>query len=155
MSVSVCVTFVVSTGCESCTRPISTNPGSMEAGECALTRGTCFATRRLELVVVAGRLWISWRVCGGAGFFRFFFSSNAHGLLQVRGHTPCLMYLSTSTHSYPTPIQAKTHTHEAKISRFLSPQMTHNNPTPIQAQKTKYTQGQKKKTTNVFSAPKF
>ena len=41
--VSVCVTFVVFTDCESCTRPMSTNPGSMEAGECGLTRGTCFA----------------------------------------------------------------------------------------------------------------
>ena len=33
----VCVTFVVFTYCESCTRPISTNPGSMEAGEYELT----------------------------------------------------------------------------------------------------------------------
>ena len=41
---------------ESCTRPIFTNPGSMEAGECGLTRGTCFAARRLELVAVAGLL---------------------------------------------------------------------------------------------------
>ena len=54
--VSVCVTFVVFTDCESCTWPIFTNPGSMEAGECGLTRGTCFAARRLELVAVAGRL---------------------------------------------------------------------------------------------------
>ena len=36
VSVSVCVTFVVLTDCESCTRPISTNPGSMEAGEYGL-----------------------------------------------------------------------------------------------------------------------
>ena len=39
---SVCVTFVVFTDCESSTRPISTNPGSMEAGEYGLTRGMCF-----------------------------------------------------------------------------------------------------------------
>ena len=65
----VCVTFVVSTDCETCTRPISTNPGSMEAGECGLTRGTRFAARRLELVAVAGRLWMSWCVSGEAGFF--------------------------------------------------------------------------------------
>ena len=52
----VSVTFVVFTDCESCTRPIVTNPGSMEAAECGLTRGTCFAARRLELVAVAGRL---------------------------------------------------------------------------------------------------
>ena len=32
VSVSVCVTFVVFTDCESCTMPISTNPESMEAG---------------------------------------------------------------------------------------------------------------------------
>ena len=79
----VCVTFVVFTDYESCTRPISTNPGSMEAGECGLTRATCFAARRLELVAVAGRLRISWRVFGGVGFFLIFFSPNAHGLLQV------------------------------------------------------------------------
>ena len=65
MSVSVSVTFVVFTDCESCTMPIWTNQGSMEAGECGLTRGTCFAARRLELVAVAGWLWISWRVFGG------------------------------------------------------------------------------------------
>ena len=44
----VCVTFVVFTDCESCTRPISTNPGSMEAGEHGLTRGTCFVARGLS-----------------------------------------------------------------------------------------------------------
>ena len=83
----MCVTFVVFTNCESCTRPISTNPGSMEAGEYGLTHGTCFVARRLEVVAVAGLLWISSGVLGGANFFvfflRFFFASNAHGLLQV------------------------------------------------------------------------
>ena len=89
MCVRVCNTeFVVFTDCESCTRPISTNPGSMEAGEYGLTRGTCFMASRLELHTVAGLLWISWCVLGGADFsviffFRFFSSSNAHGLLQV------------------------------------------------------------------------
>ena len=53
---SVCITFVVFTDCESCTRPISTNPVSMEAGEYGLTRGTCFVARRLEVVAVAGLL---------------------------------------------------------------------------------------------------
>ena len=87
---SVCVTFVVFTDCESCTRPISTNPASMEAGEYGLTRGTCFVVRHLEVVAVAGLLWISLCVLGGAIFFVvlflfsiLFFSSNAHGLLQV------------------------------------------------------------------------
>ena len=82
----MCVTFVVFTDCESYTRPISTNPGSMEAGEYGLTRGTCFVAFRLQLDAVAGLLWISWCVSGGAdfsGFFFIFFSSNAHGLLQV------------------------------------------------------------------------
>ena len=69
VSVSVCITFVVFTDCESCTRPISTNPGSMEAGEYGLTRGTCFLACRLELDAVAGLLWISWCVSGGANFF--------------------------------------------------------------------------------------
>ena len=54
--VCVCVTFIVFTDCESCTGPISTNPGSMEAGEYGLTRGTCFVARRLEVVAVAGLL---------------------------------------------------------------------------------------------------
>ena len=86
MSVIVCLTFVDFTGCESSTRPISTNPGSMEVGEYGLTRGTCFLACRLELDAVAGLLWISWFALGGAGFFPcffVFFSSNAHGLLQV------------------------------------------------------------------------
>ena len=59
----------------------------MEAGEYRLTRGTWFFARRLEVVAVAGLLWISWCVLDGANFFLIFFfdffSSNAHGLLQV------------------------------------------------------------------------
>ena len=60
-SVYVCVTFVVFTesDSESCTRPISTYLESMEAGEYGLTRGTCSIARRLEVVAVAGLLWIS------------------------------------------------------------------------------------------------
>ena len=85
LSVCVRVRVFLLTDCESCTRPISTNNrGSMEAGEYGLTDGTCFVARRLEFVAVAGLLWISWCVLGGAGFFSlFFFPSNAHGLLQV------------------------------------------------------------------------
>ena len=50
----------------------------MEAGEYELTRGTCFIARRLEVIAVAGLLWISWCVLGGVEFllflfFRFFF----------------------------------------------------------------------------------
>ena len=55
----------------------------MKAGEYGLTRGTCFVARRLEVVAVAGLLRLSWCVLGGADFFCVFFSSNAHGLLQV------------------------------------------------------------------------
>ena len=51
----------------------------MEAGEYGLTRGTCFVARRLEVVAVAGLLWISWCVSGAAGF-RFF---------SLRTHTAC------------------------------------------------------------------
>ena len=47
----------------------------MEAGECGLTRETCFTARRLELVAVAGRLWISRCVLGGANFFYVLFMS--------------------------------------------------------------------------------
>ena len=42
--------------CESCTRPISTNPRSMEAREYGLTCWTCLVTRHLEVVMVAGLL---------------------------------------------------------------------------------------------------
>ena len=73
--------------CESCTRPISTNPGSMEAGVYGQTRGMCLVARRLEVVAVAGLMWISWCVLVGVDFlycFLFiFFSSNAHDLQQV------------------------------------------------------------------------
>ena len=73
MCVRVCdIEFVVFTDCESCTRPISTNPVSMEAGEYGLTRGTWFFARRLEGVAVAGLLWLSRCVFGEAGFFLVF-----------------------------------------------------------------------------------
>ena len=58
----------------------------MEAGEYGLTRGTCFVASRPEVVAA-----VDFVVCFGCGgifrvfFFRFDFSSNAHGLLQVRG----------------------------------------------------------------------
>ena len=94
----VCVTFVVFTDCESCARPISTKPGSMEAGEYGLTRGACFVARRLEVVVIAGLLWISWCVWVRRDFgevFRFFFFERTRSAASMR--PPCLIYLSTST----------------------------------------------------------
>ena len=76
--------------CESCTRPISTNPGSMEAGEYGLTRGTCFVACRLELDAVAGLLWISWCVLGGEDFFPVF--SSVHFFFQAEdGIRDCLL----------------------------------------------------------------
>ena len=65
--------FVVFADCESCTRPISTNPVSMEAGEYGLTHETCFFARRLEVVAFAGLLRLSWCVLGGVDFFELFF----------------------------------------------------------------------------------
>ena len=44
----------------------------MEAGECGRTRGTCFVAVCLEVVAVAGLMWVSWCVFGGAGFFLVF-----------------------------------------------------------------------------------
>ena len=70
----LCVTFVVFTDCESCTRPISTNPVPMEAGEYGLTRGTCFAARRLHVIAVAGLMWVSWCFWVGRDVFVLFMS---------------------------------------------------------------------------------
>ena len=72
----------------------------MEAGEYGLTRGTCFLACRLELDAVAGLLWISWCVLGGAIFFVFiffpifFFFERTWPAASMR--PPCLIYLSTS-----------------------------------------------------------
>ena len=59
----------------------------METGEYGVMRGTCFVARRLKVVAVAGLLWISWCVLGGADIFVILFSTlfslNAHGVLQV------------------------------------------------------------------------
>ena len=81
------------TDSESCMRPISTNPGSMKAGEYGLTRGTCFIRRPLELVAVAGMLWISWCVLGAMDFFAFFFS-----ILFLRTHTACRKFEAALPH---------------------------------------------------------
>ena len=105
MSVSVCVTFVIFTDCESCTRPISINPGFMEAGEYGLTCGTCFLACRLELDAVAGLLWISWCVLGGADFSaffspRFFFFFECTRLV-ASFRPPCTIYFSNSNEARP------------------------------------------------------
>ena len=97
----MCVTLAVFTDCESGTRPISTNSGSMEAGKYGLTRGTCFVVCRLELDAVAGLLWISCCVLGRADFSVFFFSICffffERTLPAAYMRPPCLIYLSAST----------------------------------------------------------
>ena len=70
--VRVCLTFVVFTGCGSCTRPISTNQGSMEAGEYRLTRWTRFVARCLEVIAVAGLMWVGGVFSVGRDFIDFF-----------------------------------------------------------------------------------
>ena len=95
------IEFVVLTDCENCAKPISTSPVSMEAGEYGLTRGTWFFARRLEVVAVAGLMWVSWCAFGGAGFFPcffifiFIFFERTRPAASMR--PPCLIYLSTST----------------------------------------------------------
>ena len=83
------------THCESCTRPTSTNPGPMEASEYGLTRGTCFVARRLEVLAVAGLLWIPWCILGGAEFSVFFFSI----CFFLRTYTACCIYEAALPHS--------------------------------------------------------
>ena len=105
VSVSVCVTLVVLTDCKSCTRPISKNPGSMEAGEYGLTCVTCFLACRLELDAVAGLLWIWWWVLGGAEFISVFFFPDFFFFERIRPaasmRPPCLISLSTSNEARP------------------------------------------------------
>ena len=82
-------------------RPISTNPRSMEEeSEYGLPNGTCFTARRLEVVAVAGLLWIYFVVCpfsawwNSVFFFRFLYFQYTRPTASTR--QPCLMYLSTS-----------------------------------------------------------
>ena len=79
LPVSVFVTFVAFTDFKSCTKLISPNTWSTEAGEYRLTRGTRFVARRLEVVAVAGLLWVPWCVLGAARFrvLREFVFSNS------------------------------------------------------------------------------
>ena len=78
--------------------------------ECGRTRGTCFIARRLEVVTVAGLLWIR-GVFGGGGIFlcfvcRFFLSERTRPAASMRPplasclRASCLIYLSTSTAVY-------------------------------------------------------
>ena len=81
-------------------------PGSKEAREYGLTRGTCFVASRLEVVAVAGLLWISCCVLGGADIFVracvcvcvcvFFERTRPAASMKP----PCLIYLFNSTLFY-------------------------------------------------------
>ena len=44
----------------------------MEAGKHGLTRGARFVAVCLEVIAVAGLMWVSWCVFGGAAFFFVF-----------------------------------------------------------------------------------
>ena len=93
MCVCVCVTFVVFTDCESCARPISTNPGSMESGVWANAWDVIH--HMSSRVARGGRAAVdSLCVLGGADFsvilfFDFFF---------LRTHTACCKYEATLPH---------------------------------------------------------
>ena len=95
LSMCVCVTFVVFTDYESRTGPISTNPGSMEAGEYGLMRGTYFVTPSR-----GGRdrrPTVDFVVCfGWGGFFRVLFS-----FFILRTHTACCKYDAPLPHLPP------------------------------------------------------
>ena len=77
----------------------------MEASEYGLTRGTCFAARRLEVAAVAGLLRLSWCVLGGVDFFVFFFRPffflRTHTAYCEYEATSCLLYISTSNEASP------------------------------------------------------
>ena len=83
--------FVVFTDCDSRARPISANPESTEANEYGLTRGTCFVARCIEVVAVAGLLWIS-RVFSVRRDFVFCL------VFFLRTHTPCGKYEAALPH---------------------------------------------------------
>ena len=71
----------------------------MKAGEYWLTDGTWFFVHRLEVVTVAGLLWLSWYVLDGANLFLFFsfsiFFLRTHTACRKYEAASCLIYLST------------------------------------------------------------
>ena len=68
----VCVAFVIFTDYESCTRPIFTKPGYIEARQYWLARGTCIVACGFELHAVVEILWTPWCVLVGRFFFHVF-----------------------------------------------------------------------------------
>ena len=67
----------------------------MEAGEYGQTLVTCFVARLLEVVAVAGLLWLSWCVLGGADFFAILFFCD---FLFLRTHTAYFKYEAALPH---------------------------------------------------------
>ena len=87
-SASICIVCIQA-------RPISTNPRSTEE-ECeyGLPSWTCFTARRLEMVAVAGLLWIYLVVCFVSVWWDFVFFSFS----LLRTHTACCKYEATLPH---------------------------------------------------------
>ena len=79
-------------------RPIAIYPASMEE-ECeyGLPSGTCFTARRLEVVAVAGLLWIYFVVCFFSVLWNFVFLIRFLYFERTRPtastRQPCVMYL--------------------------------------------------------------
>ena len=66
----------------------------MEAGEYGLTGGARLVALCVDVVVVAGLMWVSWCVFGGAGFFPLFFRF----CFSLRTHTACRKYEAALPH---------------------------------------------------------
>lgn len=107
IAVYVCLLFVVHClsafygvviDCESLTRLISADLGSMKEGEYRLTRAAFFDARRVQVVAVAGILWSWWCASSAAGylgdFFRYLLFEPTQPAESMR--PPCLLYLSTT-----------------------------------------------------------
>ena len=62
----------------------------MEAGEYGLAGGTSFIARHLEVVAIAGLLWISWGVSRVVGLLSFFL----HFYVERTRLDACLLYTS-------------------------------------------------------------
>ena len=67
----------------------------MEAGEYGLTRGTCFVACCLDMVAVAGLLWVSWCVLDALGFFSCF---RVFFFFFLQAHTTCCRYETALSH---------------------------------------------------------
>ena len=94
MCVRVCdIEFVFFTDCDSYTRPIFTNPGSMEAGEYGLTWDVFH--RAPSRGGRGRRVAVDFVVCFGWGvLFQFFFQY----IFFLRTHTACCKYEAALPH---------------------------------------------------------